>query len=402
MTTVQMREGESSKGAIASITVAQALPLLLSFAFVSIGLFSLAPVLPEIRDAFVADPHVGMLIQITGAIAGFTFAVASLGVGTVVERFGYRNVYICSLTLFSLAGLSGAVLHNLVLIAVTRAIVGIATAGAVNAGLVGIGLVVPEHLRMRFLGIVSLCSSMVGIISTPLVGLLGRIEWRAAFAPHVLGLLIFPLIFALPNIVGKKTDSSRATKGRGLGAVLMIATVAVGMGIFLVIVYPPLYLSDGGITDTRLLAIPPAMAAVGTLLGAGIFELVNRRLNIAGTFALSIGALGAGLIVAGLSTSLITIAAGVAIAAVGVGMYSPNLNAAAIAGSPGNPAHSLGLANALFLGSMVLFPFVSTSITRMLGGGSVFFVFAAAMFVFAVVTPLAVIQRRRHPSGSTF
>jgi hypothetical protein len=55
----------------------------------------------------------------------------------------------------------------------------------------------------------------------------------------------------------------------------------------------------------------------------------------------------------------------------GGGAFAPNLNTTVIALAPLNPGQALGMANGVLYGAMILFPFISTSLSALLGGPGV-------------------------------
>jgi MFS family permease len=388
--------GEVASREAGTLSLIQELPLILPYCLVAIGLFSLAPALPLIQEVFSGAPNAEMLIGMVGAVGGFAFAASSLVMGRLVDHFGYRSVYIGALIVFTLAGLAGAVAPNLPILIMTRAIVGIAVAGAVNAALVGISQLVPPARRSRLLGLTSLAAGISSIAAAPTVGLLARIDWRAAFLPHILGLLIVPLAMLLPAARAMNpAAAAQSAKGHGVGGMLIAATVAVGMVIFVVNIYPPLYLHENGVTDPMLLSVPIMASSIGSIIGASFYSATTRRFGFAGTFGVLIGAMGVGLTICGLSSALVPLAIGGAMASFAIAMYSSHLNAAAIASCPDNPSRALGIVNATLLGSMMLFPFVAPIIIQEVGSRGIFFVFAGIAALFAVATPLAVTRHAK-------
>ena len=334
-----------------------------------IGLFSMAPALPALQADFAQTPHVALLVQIVGAVAGLTFALGSATLGGTITRFGYRGAYIVSLLAFSAAGAGAAVLHNLYAIILTRAVVGVATAGILNAGLVALGQLVAQSARGRILGIQALIGGISAIVLFPVIGQLVVVDWRLAFGVHLAALLYVPLVLALPRAGKADARNGGNHPGRGsVGPVILTSAGFAGMVIFISTVYGPLLLAGLGVTDGGLLSIPPTAASIGSAAGSTAYVFLHPRLGLSGTFTAALAFMAVGLVISGSSTSVWPLAAGAMLMSFGGGAFAPNLNATAIALAPLNPGQALGTANGVLYGAMILFPFISTTLSAVLGG----------------------------------
>ncbi len=334
-----------------------------------IGLFSMAPALPALQADFARTPHVALLVQIVGAVAGFTFALGSVALGGTIARFGYRGAYIVSLGAFAAAGAGAAVLHNLYAIIATRAVVGVATAGILNAGLVALGQLVPQATRGRILGVQGLVGGISAILLFPVIGQLVVVDWRLAFAVHLAALVYIPLVLGLPGAGKADAPNGGSRTGKGsVGPVILMSAGFAGMVIFISTVYGPLFLAGLGVTDGGLLSIPPTAASIGSAAGSTAYVFLHPRLGLSGTFAAALLFMAFGLLISGSSTSVWLLAVGAMLMSFGGGAFAPNLNATAIALAPLNPGQALGTANGVLYGAMILFPFISTTLSALLGG----------------------------------
>lgn len=125
--------------------------LLLCSLFPMMGLFSIGVDLPQVAEAFSGQANATFLVQMMGGSTGFAFALSSPLIGFLIERFGYRNVYLVSVTAFALVGAIPVLLDSLPLIIVSRCVLGVATAGAITAGMTGLGAL-PAAIRPRMFG----------------------------------------------------------------------------------------------------------------------------------------------------------------------------------------------------------------------------------------------------------
>jgi MFS family permease len=372
----------------AKLSPAGLVALLGSQTFLFTGLFSLAPALPTIRAHFAADPNADLLIQIVGTTGGFAFAIGSLTIGRLIARIGYRRIYLISLLAFAAAAIAGVLAPNLLVLVLTRAVVGVATAGILNAALVGVARLLSPAAQARALGLQVLIGSVVSTLGFGAVGQLAGIDWRLPFAPHLVALLFVPLVLTLPGL-SEESKSAPRPAARGVEPMILLTAAFSGVALFGSVIFGPLYLSALGVTNTGLLSIPPMAATVGSLVGSVLYISLRPRVGPAEAFAFGLAFVGAGLMTIALSGSVWGVAAGTLITLLGCSTVSPNLNSAAILASPENSGPALGLVNALNFGAMILGPFIMSPLIKATGGPRVallsFAAFAgmlAVLFIF--------------------
>jgi MFS family permease len=87
--------------------------LLASSVMSAMAIVWVAVLLPGIARSFSATPHAAMLTQLAAAMSPFTLAVGAPFMGRLIDRFGYRPVYLAGLVVFAAAGCAPAVLDSL-------------------------------------------------------------------------------------------------------------------------------------------------------------------------------------------------------------------------------------------------------------------------------------------------
>jgi hypothetical protein len=361
-----------------------------------IGLFSLAPALPAIREHFSATSHADLLTQLIGAASGLSFAIACLVTGPVIARYGFRNVYLTSLLVAALAGAAGGVMPSLGAIFFTRVIVGIACAGTINAALVAIGRILTPSAQAQVLGLQGIVGAVCAVIGFAVVAQLAAVDWRLPFAVHLIVLGLLPFVVALPSAPIRPVSKIATLPARWPSGSVMAVASFVGMVAFIATMASPLLLADLGIRDPIVFALPPTVASVGSAIGAAVYVVLRPRLRLAGAFGLALAAMAVGLGLQGLSNSAFGVVAGAGISMMGGGMFTPNMNAAAIARSPDNPGPALGLLNALLYGSMILFPLIVEPLSALLGDVyKVLLAYAALAASFALYFGIGRYRERR-------
>lgn len=366
--------------------------------FVTIGLFSPGLVLPQIASAFSGTPSAPFLTEMTGAIAGFAFALGAPFCGTLIGRLGCRRVILTGLFVFALLGSLPVILNDLRLIVASRFVLGIATAAIFTGALGGIGAL-ESSLRARLFGWFGAVGGVAAILLFPIVGQLGHMGWRLAFLIHLSSLLAVPLCLALPRQLGRRVPiivngaSERPAApvvNAAMVGVLIIAALT-GMSMMLSPIYGPIYLASLGITDPRVASIPLTIGAAAAVLGSLTYGPLHRRMGIMGLFIFATAGMGLTLAVAGGTRDFVVFTAAIAGMSSMVALLSPNINAAAVAyNRPERVAQAIGLANGIMFGTQLLFPFVAGWARAVVGLSGVFVVFGAAM---AAVAFVAVVRR---------
>jgi len=368
--------------------------LLLCSLFPLIGLFAIGIDLPRIADAFKDEPNAQLLAQLIGGGTGLAFALSSPLVGYLIDRFGYRNIYIGSLFIFAAIGVLPAFLDNLPLIVITRFILGVSVAGTITAGMSGLGKL-PDNIRARMFGRNAMVSSLGAIICFPLVGRLAALGWRVPFAIHLIALLVIPLALTLPS-ERRIPQAARPVRARGLGVStgLLLLAAFVGLTMFFGPSFAPFYLVSIGITDPELASVHLVTMSCCSLIMTTSYGWLHSRFGTTSLFWATLFLVGCGLVSAGFSSALPVFAASMGLVACGLAIFTPNLGSAISASSGGNPGRGIGWAMSAMFAVQVLFPFIAESIRATLGTKWVFLCFGAVSLVLACWFGISVYLRK--------
>jgi len=162
-----------------------------------LGVSSITPALPEIRDAFsVTSAQVGLLITI------FTLPGISLTpvLGVLSDRHGRRKILIPALLLFGIAGGLCAFARSFELLLSLRLLQGMGAAALGTLNVTVIGDIFTGHERSAALGYNSSVLS-IGTASYPAIG--GALATLGWFYPFALAFLAVPVgllvLFSLHN-----------------------------------------------------------------------------------------------------------------------------------------------------------------------------------------------------------
>ncbi len=393
----QPTERAGGKGAMAG--------LLACGLFAAIGLLSPGLVLPQMARDFSGTPNVGLLVELVGTLASFSFALGAPFSGILISKLGCRRVTVPALVLFAVAGTAPLLLNDIWLILASRVILGLALSAIFTAGLTGIGEQ-PDSLRARLFGWYSVVGGLTAVVLFPAVGELGQFGWRPAFLVHLVALLVIPLVLFLPRSMGiaRKRAAERQSDGasprRSLFGPAMIGSLVVagfaGMSMLIAPVYSPLYLTSLGITDTRTMAISITLASISATVGSAFYGRLHDILGINGIFAATMLIAGGALAIAGTTSSLPIFTLAVIVQSTMMAIAAPNISAAAMAFSPPEKSsQAIGLANGVMFGSQLFFPFLAAWLRAGTGLPGVFIAFGCGMAAIGlVVSAFGYVNRR--------
>lgn len=360
--------------------------LLASAVMSAMAIVAVAVLLPAMAKTFSATPHAALLTQLAAAMSPFTLAIGAPVMGRLIDRFGYRPVYLGGLIVFAAAGCAPAALDSLWLILLARAVLGVAAAAVLISGLTGIGGLAPAR-RAQMLGLQTLVGGVSAMIIYPLAGALAQHGWRPAFLLHLVALVVIPLVLALPKGVRAQAHEPAAPKGEGLGLppALLLVAAFIGMAMFIGGMFAPFYLTSIGISNPALLSIPPTVGAAVGLIAAAAYGWLHARLSRMTLFTLALGLVAAGLAISGVSPAMPMFVVGAGLAGAGATLFTPNLSAEAIARAPeGQAGRAVGLANGAIFCSQVVFPFIAMPLVHSAGPRGVYLAFAVVAALITV------------------
>jgi len=361
--------------------------------FTTVGLFSPGLVLPQMERHFAATSNVTLLTELVGTLAGFAFALGAPVAGGLVARFGCRAVFLPALTLFAAAGAAPALLDSLWAILASRVVLGLALSAIFTGSLAGLGALRGD-LRMSLFGWFSVVGGATAILLFPLIGIIGQHGWRPAFLVNLLALPMLLPVLALPGWLGiaAPRDAANASHDAARGGLigpamlflLLIAALA-GMSMLIGPIYAAIFLTGIGVTDTHILAIPATIGAVAAVAASASYGRMHRALGLYGIWAVSMMALGVGLVIAGTSSTMPLFTVGVVLASAMVALIAPNVSATAMAISPPHlGAQAIGLANGVMFGAQLAFPFIAAWVRAAAGLSGLFLLFGLVMLVIGV------------------
>ena len=170
--------------------------LLCSSMIILMGAAAVAPALKPMSEAFPEASTVVISLLVT--LPALAVAITGMGVGYLADRFGKVKVFIVSIVIFTVAGLSGFFLNTLETILIGRFILGIGIAGISTATT---ALTAEYYSGAERAKVISYQSAAMGVgvlFLETMGGSLADMGWQEPFLIYLIGLPI--LLFALFSI----------------------------------------------------------------------------------------------------------------------------------------------------------------------------------------------------------
>ncbi|WP_158244510.1 MFS transporter [Paraburkholderia rhynchosiae] len=340
----------------------------------STGAVLIAPVLPLMRHNFAGIPNADVLTLIVLVIPALMIALFSPLVGSLVDAFGRKRLYMTAVAIYAVAGVLPFWLTNLYAIVVSRAVIGLAEAAIVTVATALVANYFSGVQRQKWLTMQHASASVVAALMFSVGGGLGSLAagWRTPFLVYGCAFLFLPFIAALiwePEEAHAEHVHAQKMPfpWRAIGHLCLLILFASVM-FFVVPVQISFLLSARGVTAPAVLGFGGAIANAGIPVGSFIFHRLARwpinRLLVA-----AFGLLASGFFIIALSAGVNATIGGAFLAAAGGGMALPLLGTWALARVPFEQSGRAtgGYMGAFFLGNF-LSPLVVESIGRFSGG----------------------------------
>jgi MFS family permease len=380
---------------------AQALVLLLASCLGVLGAVLLAPVLPDIEDAFAGTAGVKALTPIVLTAPALVIGLTAPFAGRVVDRIGRKRLLVAALVVYAFVGTAPLWLPSLQLIVVSRVLVGLTEAVIMTCCTTLLADYFHGAQRERYFGLQVVYTTVAATLFFGIGGALGSHSWRTPFWLYLVSL---PLAVAAARFIWQPAPH-RAGPARALPPLpwhRLAAPVGVslvgGLVFYVLIVELSFKLDDLGIDSTGAIGAISAVGSLGTAIGAFSFSRLAAR-GPAVTVPLAFAVSGIGLVGLGLAPAVPLVVLFAVVTGLGNGLLLPALLTWAL-GSLSFEQRGRGTGwwtAAVFLGQFVC-PLVVLGLSDAISGlGSALVVVGVAAVVAAVVVRTT--QRREVLQG---
>jgi MFS family permease len=291
---------------------------------------TISPSLPQIQDHFMGTPNAAFLSKLILTMPGLVIALAAPFSGLIIDRYGRKRILILSLLLYGFSGFAGFFINDLILLLISRAVLGLSVAGTMTTTTTLVGDYFKGPERQAFLGYQGAFMALGGVVFILMGGFLADFNWRYPFIiyaasflilPGAIWILFEPMVKRSSNVLYSELYFSKKWVFINYG----IAFVSM-MIFYMVPVYIPfLLLKFDGINNFEVGLSISASTFFGAVSSA-LYRYTKTILNYFQIYALVFGLMGIGYSIIAISSGYGGIIAGLVLNGLGFGMLMPNNN----------------------------------------------------------------------------
>lgn len=294
-----------------------------------------APALPQISKQFSDVPSVELLSRLILTLPALFMAILAPVAGYFVDKTGRKNVLLISLVLYTIGGTSGLYLHNLTMILVGRALLGIAVGGVITAVITLIGDYFVGEKRSRFMGLQAAFAGLGGLVFISLGGFFADIHWRMPFAIYFFALIILVLAYYAvkePEIEKQSDEENIHDKPQGRNQIPASVYFVYMMSFFSMVIFymipvqmPFMLSAMKGISNTEI-GFAIAFVNLASVTTSLLYKYLKKRLKYPAIMALVYLCVFLGYWVISRANSYFMVIPGILISGFGFGLMMPNIN----------------------------------------------------------------------------
>lgn len=143
------------------------------------ALIVLSPILADVAaDLRVSTATAGQLRAVTGVVS----AVSAFGVAAIGRHLGLRDLLTAGLAMLVLGSAASALAQTFPVLVAAQVGIGVGLALVVTGGVAAAAVWAPSGTRGRVLALALLGQPAAWIVGMPLVGVIGELSWRPAWA----------------------------------------------------------------------------------------------------------------------------------------------------------------------------------------------------------------------------
>src|SRR6478609_1720194 len=188
--TALTRPGSVSPTADRRAGLAQLILLLAGSCMSVLGAVLIAPVLPQMAEAFAGTPGVDVLVPIVLTVPALLIGLTAPFAGVIVDRVDRKRLLLIAMVAYAIFGTAPLYLNSLGAIVGSRVLVGICEAAIMTCCTTLIGDYWSGPRRARYLGLQTLVAALSATVFLAVGGILGGEGWRTPFWLYTVALLL--------------------------------------------------------------------------------------------------------------------------------------------------------------------------------------------------------------------
>jgi MFS family permease len=308
--------------------------LLLPITLTTMAVVLLAPVVPQLMQAFAGVPNHEYWVPMILTVPSLCVALLCPFAGMLADYFGRRTLLLVALAGYAVVGIAPIFLQTLPLILLSRVVVGVTEALIYVVSTTMIGDYYSGAARDRWLAGQTAFASVSALLFFNLGGILGEIGWRTPFWVYLSALGMFAMVLAFTwepaamDTQGREPEPPHNTSWAGFPWVItaLIAGITVYGSIFFytVQIQASTGLAALGLTSPAEIGFLTSIASVGVPLGTLLYSRIGGT-RVGLLLLAEFGMLALGFALMGRSGSVSGFLIGCFINQLGAGMLLPTL-----------------------------------------------------------------------------
>ncbi len=289
-----------------------------------LGAVLIAPVLPQLSQAFAGTPGADVLVPIVLTAPALLIGLTAPFAGVVVDRIDRKRLLLLAMLAYSVFGTAPLYLDSLGAILASRVLVGLCEGAIMTCCTTLIGDYWSGARRARYLGLQTLVATLSATVFLALGGVLGASGWRTPFWLYAVAApLAIPMARKLWQPHRRPAGHLARLPWRQL-AVPCFVTLFGGVVFYALIVELSYVLTGVGVTATGTIGAISAIMSLATAAGAIAFTRLSGRTPRV-LLPVEFGLAAAGLLLVFATTAPVVITVGAALTGFGTGMLLPTL-----------------------------------------------------------------------------
>ncbi|MGB8383968.1 MAG: MFS transporter, partial [Dermatophilaceae bacterium] len=193
--------------------LAQLILLLAGSCMSVLGAVLIAPVLPQMAEAFAGTPGVDVLVPIVLTVPALLIGLTAPFAGVIVDRVDRKRLLLIAMVAYSIFGTAPLYLNSLSAIVGSRVLVGICEAAIMTCCTTLIGDYWSGPRRSKYLGLQTLVAALAATVFLAVGGILGASGWRTPFWLYLVALV---LVIPMAKLLWQPARTTRYVKGARL------------------------------------------------------------------------------------------------------------------------------------------------------------------------------------------
>ena len=292
-----------------------------------LGAVLIAPVLPQMTDAFGDVPGVDVLVPVVLTVPSLVIGLTAPFAGWIADAVDRRRLVLVALVAYAILGTAPLYLSTLPLVIASRVLLGLCEAAIMTSCTTLIGDYWSGARRSRYLALQTLVAALAATVFLGLGGALGAAGWRTPFWIYVVALvLVVPFAVLIWSPVRRSPREGRELEALPWRLLLApcLVTLLGGVVFYALIVQLSFVLDDAGVGSTAVIGGISAVMSVATAAGSLVFARLSGRTPRV-LLPVEFGAAAVGLVIVSATGSVPVITVGAVLTGVGTGMLLPTL-----------------------------------------------------------------------------